>query len=219
MYLRKDGDAAVRCKRPLSVFVGSLALMVLWLCLSMTPSAEAAYVAAFEQIGSNVVATGSGSLDVTSLVYSGPTLPDTGLLIPDNAFIIIAGQNPTPNTTYPLITGEEGPTSFGSGAAVTEPTSSSGNVVGISGLFRVLIVPLGYVSGTPLGMSTAEWDDANFASLGLTPGTYVWTWGGGGANADTFTLRISSIAEPASLPLFGAGLAALGITRRKRNSV
>jgi hypothetical protein len=45
------------------------------------------------------------------------------------------------------------------------------------------------MSATPLGTSTGTWNSATFASLGLTPGTYVWTWGSG-IHADSFTLQI-----------------------------
>ena len=44
--------------------------------------------------------------------------------------------------------------------------------------------PLNRVSGTPVSCS-ATWDKHSFNSLGLTTGTYTWTWGSGG-NADSF---------------------------------
>ena len=45
---------------------------------------------------------------------------------------------------------------------------------------------MGYVSGAALSNSTT-YNNVTFASLGVTPGTYVWTWGTG-ANQN-FTLR------------------------------
>jgi hypothetical protein len=48
-------------------------------------------------------------------------------------------------------------------------------------------VPVGYVFGTPLGTSTDTWNGATFASLGVTPSTYKWTWETG-ADADS-TIR------------------------------
>ena len=48
---------------------------------------------------------------------------------------------------------------------------------------------------------------------GLTPGTYVWTWGNG-ATDDTFTLNVG-VPDPASLTLLGS-LVGLGLVARRR---
>jgi hypothetical protein len=80
-------------------------------------------------------------------------------------------------------------------------------------------VPSGYVSGNLLS-STSTWDNATFTSLGVTPGTVVWTWGSG-AHADSFTLQIgptTATPEPTSLTLLGLGsLSLLGYGWRRRN--
>ncbi|MEZ6192941.1 MAG: PEP-CTERM sorting domain-containing protein [Phycisphaerales bacterium] len=47
----------------------------------------------------------------------------------------------------------------------------------------------------------------DFATLGVTEGSYVWSWGSGGS-ADSLTLNI--VPEPASVALLV--LAGLGIT-------
>ena len=49
-------------------------------------------------------------------------------------------------------------------------------------------MPQGYVSGAALSDSMT-FNNATFASLGVTPGTYVWTWGTGLPNQN-FTLII-----------------------------
>jgi hypothetical protein len=87
--------------------------------------------------------------------------------------------------------------------------------VGVAGLSGSIYVPRNYVSGRPL-MSTLTWDNATFASLGVTPGTYVWTWGSG-ANAGSFTLRVA-VPEPAKLGLITFGLLGAGFARRKRQN-
>jgi hypothetical protein len=51
-----------------------------------------------------------------------------------------------------------------------------------------LVVPLNYVSGAALSDSMI-FNNATFASLGVTPGTYVWTWRTGLPNQN-FTLII-----------------------------
>lgn len=110
-----------------------------------------------------------------------------------------------------------GPTNFG-GAGSTLATNSSGDVFGIGGNNGNLRVPDGYQAGNTLS-ATMTFNSATFASLGLTPGTYVWNWGSG-AHADSFRLQIgeSAIPEPGSLSLFAAGgLLGLILFRRRRN--
>jgi hypothetical protein len=85
----------------------------------------------------------------------------------------------------------------------------AGDRVGIDNAFTIpaLILPFGYVSDTSLS-STAIWNGAGngatFASLGLTPGTYVWTWGSG-THANSFTLQIGPTSAVPG-PVVGAGL-------------
>jgi len=82
-------------------------------------------------------------------------------------------------------------------------------------------IPAGYVSNAPLS-TTSTWNGRTFASMGLVPGAYVWTWGSGGT-ADSFTLQIGAPAAPVPtmtewamilMSLMLAGGAALYIQRR-----
>jgi hypothetical protein len=84
-----------------------------------------------------------------------------------------------------------GPTSFGSGFGATAG-NGSGNLVGIdAGGFGLLLnVPAGYVSGNVLS-SSATWNNATFASPGVTPGTYV-CWGAR-RRLDSFSARFCFI--------------------------
>ena len=84
------------------------------------------------------------------------------------------------------------------------------------GLFGQLSVPDGYVSGAAL-LSSATWNNATFASLGVTPGTYVWSWGTGLPNQN-FTLIIGGAGVPdggSTVSLLGFGLLGLAALRRK----
>jgi hypothetical protein len=59
-------------------------------------------------------------------------------------------------------------------------------------------------------------NNATFASLGMTPGTYEWTWGDG-AN-QRFTLRIGAAGVPdggSTVSLLGFALLGLAALRRK----
>jgi VPDSG-CTERM motif len=58
-----------------------------------------------------------------------------------------------------------------------------------------LILPQGYLSGNALSDSST-YNNATFASLGVTPGTYEWMWGTG-ANQN-FTLKVVTTPVPDS---------------------
>ena len=94
-----------------------------------------------------------------------------------------------------------GPTNFGSGDSQIVASSGSGDLVGITGvgaLGGTLALPKNYVSGAALS-DTSTYDNATFASLGVTPGTYTWTWGTG-ATADSFALQVGPAAMPVPEP-------------------
>jgi hypothetical protein len=121
-------------------------------------------------------------------------------------------------------TGFGGPTSFGSGGltlANSASASASGNLVGIDEFDKLLLVPHSYVSGSPL-MDSVTYSGATFSSLGVTPGTYEWTWGTG-ANQN-FTLQIGPVAGVpdsglTSMLLLLGLTAMLGFKRIVRQSV
>jgi hypothetical protein len=174
-----------------------------------------AYTVTLQQIGSNVVATGSGAINLTGLSFLIPSL--TLAEVNAGGGVIITG--PHGFRAVDQYTGFIGPTSFGSGGPFA-PDTGSGDFVGISGgtIDTFLLVPQGYASGAALsdGMT---FNNATFASLGLTPGTYIWTWGTGLANQN-FTLVIGAAEVPvpdggSTLSLLGCALLGLAASRRK----
>ena len=172
-----------------------------------------AYTVTLQQMGSNVVATGSGAINLTGLT------PDrAGFSFPAlNASLAEIRTGEANQVTFYI--GFTGPTSFGSGGDFS-PNASSGDHVGIvNTFFPGLLVPQGYVSNTALSDSMT-FDNATIHSLGLTPGTYVWTWGTGtGLSNQNFTLVIvGSNAVPdggSTVSLLGFGLLGLAALRRK----
>jgi hypothetical protein len=185
------------------------AVAVLAFGVGVAPRAEAAFIATIEQSGSDVVVSGGGSFDLSGLAFA-DTGGTTAGIYPAVSVISIGPAGSVPTDIYRGSI--SGPSNFGSGGIVVPGSGGSGDRAGLQLNFG-LSVPQGYVSGGPL-LDTSTYDNATFASLGLTPGTYAWTWGSG-ANADSFTLEIEA-PEPASLGLLATGLAGLGWKRRRR---
>jgi hypothetical protein len=153
-----------------------------------------------------------GAIDTTDLTSAGTPGILTAGIQPDIGFIAVASGIATG------FAGISGPSTFGPGGNFTQPTNSSGDAVTIS-ISEDLGVPDGYTSGSLLS-DTSTYDNATFASLGMTPGTYEWTWGTG-AHADSFTLQ--TIPEPSTWALMLVGFGLLGgagyWTRRRGVSV
>lgn len=170
--------------------------------------ADSIFTVTLQQVGPNVVATGSGTIDLTGLdsFGSGFASPE---LYPDHGIMGIG-----PSGTIDLYTGSSGPSGFGPGFA-TFPNTTSGDSVFLEDFGIAIDVPQGYVSGTSLSGS-ATFDGATIASLGATPGTYTWTWDSG---ADSFVLEIEKptvTPEPGSFLLLGISLlAGLWLVRKQ----
>jgi hypothetical protein len=170
------------------------------------------YVVTIEQVGANVVATGSGEFNVTGLTSSES---DSGLAAnvdPVFGGITLGAGN---RTNYDGGLNATGPTNFGSGFFTTASSSSGPQVSFGFAVSSDVVVPLGYISGTLLAPSTATFDNTTLALLGITVGTYAWTWGS--AADQSFTIDVVATTPlPATLPLFATGLGGLGLLARRR---
>ena len=174
-------------------------------------SAEAAFTLTFLEQGSDVVATGSGTIDL-----AGFTKPPSEPIDLHNSGVEARMALTGTAGTVKAYTGITGPSSFGSGCSTN--ANGGGDAIAVHGADGVLGVPLAYVSGNALSNSM-EFAGKTFASIGLMPGTYTWTWGSG-INADSFTIQIGPAAapEPPSLALVPMGLAGLGMVLRWRRA-
>jgi hypothetical protein len=201
-----------------TVIAGALGAAVMIGSAFSVSTAQAGYVVKVQQDGSDIVANGSGAIDLTGLTFDGDA-PNPPGLHPSIAYIITGTSSGADFDTYAFVTG---PTSFGSGGN-TDASSASGDVVGVFAGGQVatvgfVVVPHGYTSDTALSDS-ASYDNQTFSSLGLTDGTYEWTWGAGADQ--NFTLIIGGTftptPEPSALALLGTaftGLFLFGARRR-----
>ena len=193
------------------VFYGILALVSL-LGLGITQSARANVIATINQVGTSVVGTGSGTVDLAGLTFLGSGSLAAGVNPSIAAFNAGSGA-------YDDYSGVSGPTSFGIGGPSFPASSSTGNPVSIFGQAGELRLPQGYLTGGPLS-GTFTFNNATFAGLGVTPGTYVWTWGTG-VHADSFTIN-AGVGVPdagSTLPLLGFALLGLAALRRKQTEL
>jgi hypothetical protein len=71
-------------------------------------------------------------------------------------------------------------------------------------------VPPGYVSDSPLS-DTATYAGQTFATLGVTPGTYKWTWGSGANQNFTLVIGGSPVPGPSTWAMMVLGFAVLGV--------
>ena len=157
-----------------------------------------------------VVASGSGTIDLTDLTKSFSGVFNAPSIDPQASQIFV-GTSASADI-YTFITGPVLP--IGSGV-LTNADSGSGAVFGVND--ATITVPHNYTSGTLSG--SAIWNsplDSTLAMLGVTPGTYSYTWGAG-AHADSFTLDVlNPVPAPAALPLFATGLGGLGLLWRRK---
>ena len=171
--------------------------------------ADASVVIDIFQSGGNVVAMGGGTIDLNGLSLFDSSASSGAPAVGPNIGLVYVG----PDDDIDAYTGISGPMSFGTGG-VTLGSSGSGDTFGVNAAPSIvnsslLIVPTGYASGTALAGSSI-YDGQTLASLGLTPGTYVYTWNSSPAQDDSLTVKIGAIPEPSTWAMMLLGFAALG---------
>ncbi len=103
---------------------------------------------------------------------------------------------------------------FGTGGFASDGGNGSGGPVGFFALADLFYVPAGYTSLAGINGSST-YTGQSFASLGLTAGTYTYSFLG-----NSIELRIGdtpAVPAPAALWLFATGLAGLAALRRRRD--
>jgi hypothetical protein len=140
-HVRKKGRVMTKP----TVYWASVALLALVTIGSS--SAQAKYVVRFEEVGQNVIETGSGALNVSDLTNLGGSITHKAAVVPNDPFFSSGAMGAELQVFVGDLTG---PNDFGAGPE-TFADQSSGDGVGVfkSDSFSLLL-PLGYTSGSPL---------------------------------------------------------------------
>lgn len=185
MQISLTDEVTRQCRTPGLAIRGGFGLALALLAVS----AQAAYTVTVAQSGADVIANGSGTINLAALTYSGSN-SQRAVVYPLGGFL---QTGPVAWVMSDFYDGLTTPPIFGPGQAAMLANSGTGALVGIQAAgLGAIYLPTGYVSGSSL-TSSATWNNQTIAGMGMTPGTYTWTWGSGGT-ADSFTLIIQGAA-------------------------
>jgi hypothetical protein len=168
------------------------------LVLGWISNGHAAATITFSQVGNDVQATITGSLDLTGLYRIAPSSPNARVRGGGTgANLIVGPEDQTVSDTYVSISGPKY-----IGCSTDTIDANLGSVAGPFGInmsLTRLIVPSNFTGGA-VGTVNATWSGATIASLGLFSGTYVYTWAG-----DTLTIVIPSPGVSSCVPALSDG--------------
>jgi len=198
-----------------------LAAAGLVVCLVAAPQARAAYIVTIYQWGANVVLEGSGAITLDGLTFVGATTSAEGSLWPSYGLFTTGPIQGGVLEMDSYITDPSDGKSFGPGASPVYSDSTTFTTrFGLYGDIAQLWLPGGFAGGSlPSGSMT--WNNQTLAGLGLTEGSYAWTWGSE-ADDQQFIVNVgnvgsSAIPESSSLALSGCGMGFLALVMWKRN--
>jgi hypothetical protein len=212
-----------------------VAITAVSLAVAIQP-AEAGLLFMFEQVGPDLVVTGSGSINTTGTSSSTSAIGVSGFRNNTTGYISLktGAGSPQPDVYNVLWTNLSG-TTFGSTLSAPNQNPSSFNLVtgsttsgdnfgfsvrqgpAFNGSNNSLWIPQGYVSGSPLS-GTITFANTTLAQFGLTLGQSGTLQASMPAGTETITLLV--VPEPTSVVVAGCsfvGIAAL--LRRRRGKV
>jgi hypothetical protein len=175
---------------------------------------QAAATITFSQVGNDVQASLTGTLSLAGVTADGAGITPNARVRGGGlgANVALGPSASTAATSYSLISG---PQAIGCSTNTIDASSGSAGPNGPFGINMSgnrLIVPVGFVSGSNVTAS-ATWAGATISSLGLTSGTYVYTWGvesltiiipsGGASCVPTLSVWSQLVLALMAITLFG----------------
>ena len=168
-------------------------------------TAQAALVITIEEVGNDVVATASGTLNMADLTATGGNITlNSGYMSPSFGCVF------TGSGTCNYYTGATGGALLGTGGFL-EGNSATGNAFGLIYDAGYIAVSDSYISGAQID-GTATWNNQTFATLGIDETSFTMTWGSGDT-ADSMTVN-AAVPEPATASMM-ALVAGLGFLIRR----
>ncbi|MBC2600308.1 PEP-CTERM sorting domain-containing protein [Puniceicoccus vermicola] len=166
-----------------------------------------------EQVGPDVVYSGSGQLDLTGLT---PVTTYTN----NNTLNLSSIDSSQPEFSNAVVGNIQvytgflyGPSNFGNDISVSAevPNAATGDFFVIDE--DQLMLPADYAGATILNFS-GSFPNQSLSTLWLVPGTYKWNW----AN-DQVYLQVAAVPEPATSALICAGIIGLLTATRRMQRI
>ena len=168
----------------------------------------ATFTTNFWQAGSDVQASGQGAFDLDGMTPIGDGMSEHRIWSVLGFFLFGTQDFMAYGSTF------SGPGIFGNGGEV-QATQWNGDSAGLWVEQGFFYVPLGYVSGSALS-NAATWANTTLADLGLSTGTYSYTFGTNTYNVIVGDASVPTVPVPATLPLVLAALGGLALLRRRK---
>lgn len=194
--------------------------IVICLAALLGSTSDAGLVITFEESGSNVTATLSGSFATLPTPFSTAPVNLGNWMRPSNVYFDIhpgSGVVSYPNMNLYRFSGNNSFPAYGTGTDSLQADASTTTTAALMLNSSIFYLEPAYVTGTSFnGVST--WNDKSFTSMGLTPGSYSDTLEN---SSETVTINVVAqpVPEPASyLATLGVGAACWIAVRRRRGS-
>jgi hypothetical protein len=142
-----------------------------------------------EEVGDDVYMSGNGTLDVSLWELSGMGALGGGFIWPHGGVLLGPGGDEDNSESYEFPVNLQGPDAIGEGMVDVYGDSGGGDDFGFVWGVQALFVPLGYEAGDHIE-GDATFANQSLESIGLTEGSYTWTWDTADGAGDSFTIIV-----------------------------